>query len=117
MVYHGLSFSLLHQIKTPSPRAVVRDFTSFALGHNPAFAFPYLFAFGGVDGSVKIWSIQSNRDLDGCESAELFEVHDRLDSDSDPVVRTGKFLTLSPVMPEPPRSDSRHTEDSADAPP
>ena len=47
---------------------------------------------------MKIWSIQSNHTLDKCESAELFKVHDRLDNDSDPVIMTGRFLTLELVQ-------------------
>ncbi|OCB87355.1 hypothetical protein A7U60_g5494 [Sanghuangporus baumii] len=72
-IYHSRMSSLLHRTTTSSPSVAAPDFVSFALGHDPVSARPHLFAFGNEDGSVKIWSIQSNHGLDHCESAEVFE--------------------------------------------
>ncbi|KAL5507597.1 hypothetical protein ACEPAH_7053 [Sanghuangporus vaninii] len=47
--------------------------TGFAIGHSHK-SHPYLFAFVSRDGSVKIWSILTNNSLEGCQSAEDFEV-------------------------------------------
>ena len=97
-----------HSISTPLSRAIVENATSFALGHSYNSP-PYLFAFGARDGSVKIWSVLSNRALDPCEAAEPFEVHDgRTDplsgaypENSMPVVSMGRFVTLPPPsLPE-----------------
>ncbi|KAL5528725.1 hypothetical protein ACEPAF_7862 [Sanghuangporus sanghuang] len=90
--------SPLHVITTPTPKALAKDPTSFAVGLHPDQTFPYLFAFGDKDGSVMIWSVQSNRALANCNAAEEFEVHDRREGRYHPVVTMGKFLTLPPPM-------------------
>ncbi|KAL5528755.1 hypothetical protein ACEPAF_7892 [Sanghuangporus sanghuang] len=84
----------LHVISAQSTKAIVENPTSFAIGH-PHKSHPYLFAFGGRDGSVKIWSILTNNSLEDCQSAEDFEVRDRRNGPgTDPVISTGRFLTL-----------------------
>ncbi|KAL5507566.1 hypothetical protein ACEPAH_7022 [Sanghuangporus vaninii] len=88
--------SPLHLVTTPTPKALAKDPTSFAVGLHPDQTLPYLFAFGDKDGSVVIWSLQSNRTLAECNAAEEFEVHDRREGRYHPVVTMGKFLTLPP---------------------
>ncbi|OCB87363.1 hypothetical protein A7U60_g5503 [Sanghuangporus baumii] len=97
---HSISTSWLHEITTPSQNAIPRNFVSFALGHHLDVSRPYLFAFGNKDGSVKVWSILTNRALDECKSAESFEVHDQRDGRTS--ISTGRFLNLSPPVAPPP---------------
>ncbi|KAL5485467.1 hypothetical protein ACEPAI_8109 [Sanghuangporus weigelae] len=90
--------SPLHLITTPTSKALAKDPTSFAVGLHPDQTLPYLFAFGDKDGSVMIWSVQSNRTLAECNAAEEFEVHDRREGRYHPVATMGKILTLPPPM-------------------
>ncbi|KAL5523486.1 hypothetical protein ACEPAG_7659 [Sanghuangporus baumii] len=81
---HSISTSWLHEITTPSQNAILRNFPSV---HNK-------------DGSVKVWSILTNRALDECELAESFEVHNQRDGRTS--ISTGQFLNLSPPVVPPP---------------
>ena len=75
-VYHGPARSLFHSFSALDSGDFSQDLRGFAVGHNPEYLAPYLFTFGSTDGSVKIWSSQSNHVLDECESARLFELRD-----------------------------------------
>ncbi|KAL5485489.1 hypothetical protein ACEPAI_8131 [Sanghuangporus weigelae] len=107
---HSISTSWLHEITTPSQNANPRNFVSFALGHHLDVSCPYLFAFGNKDGSVKVWSILTNRALEKCESAEPFEVHDQRDGRTS--ISTGRFLNLSPPVAPPPARLTKTVEAS-----
>ena len=68
---------------------------SIAVGLHPSRSFPYLIAFGGEDGTVKIWSILSNGKLAENELAETFVIYD-LRERSEEITSTGKLLVLPP---------------------
>ena len=95
-IYHSHVHSFFHVISVPGSGTFTQGSQSFAVGLNPERRAPYLFAFGRIDGSVKIWSIQYNRALHYCKSARLFELHDKRYWHSEPVMTIGRFLTLPP---------------------
>ena len=58
---------------------------------------PYRFAFGLPDGTIKMWSIQSDMSSDyDNRDVELIDVHDRKSRDGDPRVSKGKCFTIMP---------------------
>ena len=80
---------------------------NFAYGHC-SISRPYLFAFAGDDGSVKIWSILSNTNLRNSKRARLFEVHDKRHGRFfDPEISVGRYM----ILPPPDGSESRHSGD------
>ncbi|KAL5507587.1 hypothetical protein ACEPAH_7043 [Sanghuangporus vaninii] len=110
---HSISTSWLHEITTPSQNAIPRNFVSFALGHHLDVSRPYLFAFGNKDGSIKVWSILTNRALYECESAESFEVHDQRDGRTS--ISTGRFLNLpQPDAPPPAGLDKTNAMEASE---
>ena len=90
-VQDGRFMPALHIFTTPTEEALPEDTLSFTV--NPKNR--YMFAFLSKTGAVTIWSIQSDKQLSKCASAQQFEVHDRRDGHSEkPFISKGKFLTL-----------------------
>ena len=84
----------LHVYTTEPVAMLPAGATSFAVGRTH-WSHPYLFAFGGRDGSVTIWSIQSNSNVRLTGEVQLFEVLD-LAGITHHVVSIGRRLTIPP---------------------
>ena len=103
------SISALHIFTTPTEEARPKDTVSFTV--NPKRR--YMFAFLSESGTVTIWSIQSDKQLSKCASAQQFEVHDRRDGHSaEPFISKGKFLTRNLNDLKPSGRDDRSSEPS-----
>ena len=84
------SWEKIHTIRTTDSRALVQDPVAAAVG---LVTFPYLFAFGAADGTVKIWSVLSNNDLGF--NGSTFRVQDEREGWKGTDLM-GKFLILPP---------------------
>ena len=86
-------YKVLHIFSTPNDDAKLKAPISFAASPS----VPYMFAFGLEDGSIKVWSIQSDKSLIGSDPrVDNFVVHDRRSRFGEPSVSMGRYLTLPP---------------------
>lgn len=114
-IYPNLERSFLHGFIAYGSGVFPQDVQGFAVGYVPTRLMPYLFAFGSRDGSVIIWSVQSDQALNSCKSAKLFELRDQRSWISKPVAVIGRFLSFpAPTIPTATGSSSEGTNDPSE---
>ena len=90
----NFSYNVLHIITSPTFNSEILRPISFSFRPDTV---PYIFAFGLPDGTINVWSVQSNMFFeDSGPGVELITVHDRKGRDRDPRVSEGKCFTIMP---------------------
>lgn len=89
-------YRTLHIYTSPTFPVEISSHTSFSMIPGTT---PYRFAFGLQDGSISVWSIQSDNFFkDGVPGVELASIHDRKGADSNYGVSKGRYFTIAPPL-------------------